>query len=282
MRKFAFVIFDIDNSIIERFSLNMIAITDPSGLGWKLKLSTIEGDVTDILTKVVQEKQAISMILNFVHQGYEKFSVLSQWLQKYLSPMTRLALEYDDGVQVRYVEGKVSELKKTEKDEYDNLACAATFTPLTPFFLNIEQTIRIQVSSIGKSYTFRYPYTYGKNRIENNEINNPYIAAVPVTDKITGAIYEPTVQLFDSAGNSYNRVQFSGVTLLEGQYIIINSAEKKIYFFDGEKLQDFTAETDPRYDTFLFAQNGISRIDINFDNPTDTGELTGSWRQYIL
>ena len=53
MRKFAFVVFDIDNSIIDRFPLDVV--TDLSGLGWRLKLSKIEGDVTDTVTKVVQE-----------------------------------------------------------------------------------------------------------------------------------------------------------------------------------------------------------------------------------
>lgn len=102
-----------------------------------------------------------------------------------------LALEYDDGVQPRYVEGKVTELKKTEKDEYNNLSCAATFTPTTPFFINIEQTISIRFSSVGKSYPFRYPYSYGKNMVENNEIDNPYLANVPVTVTIAGPIAHP-------------------------------------------------------------------------------------------
>lgn len=279
MRAFALVVFDIDNSIIDRYPLGIV--TNLSGLGWKLKLSKIEGDVSDILTKVVQEKQPVNITLNLIGRGYEKFTIFTQWVQKYSYADARLALEYDDGVQKRYVEGKLTELKKTEKDEYDNLICAAVFTPLTPFFSSIENVIKIEVSAIGKSYPFKYPYAYGKNVIENNEINNPYISPVPVTVKIHGSISNPVVQLLDENGNSYDKVQFTGVTLTDGQYIIINSSTKKIYFFNGESLQDYSAETDPNYDTFLFAKSGKSTLSINL-TPFDSGRLVGSWRQYNL
>lgn len=279
MRKFAFVVFDIENAIIERFPLDLV--TDPSGLGFKLKLSTIEGDVVDTLTRVAQEKQSINLTINFFQNGYEKYNILSQWLQKYSRPDTRMALEYDDETQPRYMEGKITELKRTEKDEYNLLACSAIFTPLTPFFSNIQNTIKIRVSSIGKSYPFKYPYSYGKSVVENNLIDNPYIADIPVTVKITGSIFEPTILLLDENGDEYSRVQFTGVTLTEDQYIVVNSSSRKIYFFDGVNLQDYSAETDPRYDTFLLAQNGVSKISVNL-GASDTGELTGSWRKYGL
>lgn len=279
MRSFAFTVFDIDNSILDRFPLDVV--TDLSGLGWRLKLSTLEGDVTDTITKVVQEKQSVGMTINLIKRGYEKFTILSQWLQKYSAPNVALALEYNDGVQVRYIEGKVTELKKIEKDEFDNLSCAATFTPTTPFFLNIEQSIRFTFSSVGKSYSFKYPYCYGKNVVENNQINNPYLAPVPVTVTLYGPISEPVVRLLDENGNSYNTVGFPGVSLQTGQYIVINSSTKKIYFFDGAEHVDYSAKTDPSGDTFLFAERGISTISVNLDT-ANQGTLVGSWRQYGL
>ena len=279
MRKFAFVVFDLENKITERFGLDLI--TDLSGLGFKLKLSTLEGDIVDTLTRVAQEKQSVGLTINFYHRGYERYTILSQWLQKHSSVESRMALEYSDGVRVRYIEGKVTNLSKAEIDEYDVLSCAATFTPLTPFFTNIENTIKIKVSNTGKCYPFRYPYSYGKNVVENNRVENTYIADIPITVKINGGISEPTILLLDENGNEYTRISFPGVNLTDKQYIIINSATRKIWFFDGATLQDFSAKTDPQYDTFLFAQRGISTISINL-TPTDTGELTGSWRQYGL
>ena len=279
MRKVAFVVFDIDNSIIDRFNLDLI--TDINGVGFKLKLSTIDGDIESIVTKVVQDKQEVKFKIHFINRSYEKSTVLEQWLEKYSTTSKRMALEYTDGVRRRYTEGKVVSLSKTEKDEYNQLVRECAFKPLTPFFSNIENTIKIKVAAVGKSYPYRYPYSYGKNVVENNEINNPYILDVPVTVKITGGLYEPTILLLDENDTEYSRIKFTGLTLSEGQYLIINSAERKIWFFNGVELQDYTAETDPSYDTFLRAKSGKSKISINL-NTSDTGELTGSWRQYGL
>ena len=279
MRKFAFVVFDIDNTILDRFSLDLV--TELSGLGFKLTLSTVNGDVENILTKVVQEKIDAKMTINFVKNSYQKSNILVQWLQKYSGADARLALEYDDGTKKRYSEGKVVQLDKSEKDEFGDLAQAATFRPLTPFFQNIQNEIKIEMAASGKSYPFRYPYAYGKNQVTNDEINNPYILDIPVTVKISGTVEHPDVQLLDEAGEAYNRVRFPDLTLQEGQYVLINSAARKIWYFDGATLVDYSAETDPSFDTFLRAKTGVSKISINFA-PSDSGILTGSWRQYSL
>ena len=283
MRKFAFVVFDTDNTILERFPLDKV--TAPSGLGWKLKLTKLEGDVVDTITKVAQDKQTVKLTINFIDRAYERYNILSQWLQKYSRVDEHIALEYDDGTHARYVEGKVTEFSKAEKDEYGRLSCSVNFTPLTPFFVNIERKITITISSKGKSYPFKYPYCYGRNEVKNNEINNPYIAPVPVTVTINGSISNPRVALVvdgEADDKAYCSVRFTGITLYDGQSIIINSARRKIYFDDGSgNLVDYSANTDPSEDTYLFAESGISRISIKFE-PSDTGSLTGSWRQYGL
>lgn len=279
MRKFALVVFDMNNSIADRFSLDIV--TELSGLGFKLKLSAIEGDIESILTKVVQEKTDAKMTINWIHNGYQKSNLFVQWLEKYSTTEARLGLEYDDGVLKRYSEGKVVQLDKTEKDEFDNLAQGMTFRPLTPFFWNIQNEITISMSATGKHYSFKYPYSYGRNEITNNVIENPYILDVPVTVKITGSITNPVIQLIDEDNVRYNRVEFDSLILTEGQYLIINSATRKIWFYNGVETVDYSAETNPSYDTFLRAKSGISKISINL-NPGDTGVLTGSWRQYGL
>jgi hypothetical protein len=279
MLKMNFVVFGTDNAIIDRLKLDLIA--NVSGVGFKLNLSTVNGDIENVLTKVVQEKQEMKFTINFINYAYEKSSLLDTWLQKYSTASTRLAIEYYDGIQYRYSEGKITVLSKGEKDEFGRLAREATFKPLTPFFTNVENVIKIKVSATGKSYPYKYPYSYGKNVVENNEINNPYILDVPITVKITGAVYEPTVMLFDENNVEYNRVKFTGVTLAQGQYIIINSAERKIYYYNGSELSDYSANTDPNYDTFLRARNGKSTISVNL-TVSDTGEMVGSWRQYGL
>lgn len=274
------MVFGIDNEIIDRFNLDII--TDIQGVGFKLKLSTIDGDIESVVTKVVQDKQDVKFKIHFINHAYIKSDIIGQWIEKYSTPGKRLALEYADGARLRYCEGKVVDLSKTEKDEYDRIIRDCVFKPLTPFFTHISNSIKIKMTSYGKSYPYHYPYSYGAAKMENNEINNPYILDVPVTVKIYGSVAEPIVQLLDENGNVYNRVSFPGITLYEDDYIIINSADRKIWRFTpagGE--EDFSPYTDPQYDTFLRAISGESKISVNFA-PTDTGELIGSWRQYGL
>lgn len=278
MRKVAFVVFDIDNSIIDRFNLDVI--TGINGVGFKLKISTIDGDIESTVTKVVQEKQSVNFKIHFINHAYEKSAILEQWIGKYSAANKRLALEYDDGLRRRYCEGKVVELKKEEKDEYSQLVRNCVFKPLTPFFSHIENTIKIHTAAKGKSYPYSYPYSYGKNIVENNMINNTYLLDVPVTITISGSVFEPDVSLLDENGQMYNRVRFPGITLLEDEYIIINSADCKIWGYTIENgLEDWTAKTDPAFDTFFRAQSGISTI---LFEQSETCFLTGSWRQYGL
>lgn len=280
MRKFAFVVFDTDNTILERFPLDKV--TAPSGLGWKLKLTKLEGDVVDTITKVAQDKQTVKLTINFIDRAYERYNILSQWLQKYSKINEHIALEYDEGTQARYVEGKVTEFSKAEKDEYGRLSCTVNFTPLTPFFVNVEREILISMSSKGKSYPFRYPYCYGRNEVKNDEIDNPYISPVPVTVTIHGSVSNPRVSLISGDGKNYCAVSFPGVTLYNGQSIVINSARRKIYFYDGlGGREEYSHKTDPAEDTFLFAESGRNRVSSKFQ-ASDTGHLTGSWRQYGL
>ena len=277
-RQFALVVFDLENKIIDKFNLNLAF--NPSGLGFKLKLSLIESDIEDILTKVVEEKKTITLRINNT-QGYNAGNILSNWIQKYTRINSRMGLEYNDTKLTRYCEGKVVELTKTELNEYSVLPQDLVFRPITPFFSNVENLIKIQMSSAGKSYTYRYPYSYGKSIIENNEINNPYIQDVPVTIRINGGISTPLVQLLGANGEVYNAVSFPSITLTDSQHIIINSADRKIWYWNGTAYQDYTQEVSPSYDTFLRAKSGKSTLSVNLQ-PTDTGNIVGSWRQYGL
>lgn len=183
MRKFALVIFDIENKIIDRFNIDLA--TDPSGLGFKLKLNLIEGEIENVITKVVGEKQDVT--INIIHKlGYGSANLFTAWIEKYSHAKYKMGLEYHDGTLCRYVEGKVVELTKTELSTFKYLQQSFVFKPITPFFINTENTIKITMASKGKCYPLKYPYFYGRNKVENNVINNTYINEVPLTVKITG------------------------------------------------------------------------------------------------
>lgn len=281
IRGYALVVLDNQDKIIDRYDLPLV--TNPTDNGFKLTLSKVSGDIEDIITKVAQQKQPIKFNVLQHKNVYAKALILSTWVQKYSKPEYRLCLEYNDTLSLKYCEGKVTALSKTERDEYGLLTQALEFTPVTPYFAKQENTINIQYSSIGKSYPYKYPYSYGINLVENNEIINPYILDIPIIITIEGAIDNPTVNLLDENGDSYAQVRFSGITLDQGEKIIINSAQHKIYKVDSlGQESDYTPEVDPQYDTFLRAQSGVSKISVNIMDSGDGFRLTGGWRQYTL
>ena len=183
---------------------------------------------------------------------------------------------------IKYCEGKVTGLAKGEKDEYGEIVQKLSFTMATPYFIKQEQTINIKLSSVGKSYPYTYPYSYGTSKIENNEINNIYILDIPLIITITGAISNPTISLMDENNKTYNTVKFTGFTLNQNEQLVINSAQRKIYKIVNGVETDMSAETDPSHDTFLRAKNGLSKIIVNTADASTGFSLTGGWRQYTL
>lgn len=281
IRSYALVIFDKQDKIIDRFNLSFV--TNPTENGFKLSLSKIASDIEDIITKVVQQKVVKKFNVIQYQQSYEKSVVLSNWIQKYSKPDFRMALEYNDTNLIKYCEGKVTSLDKTEKDEYGVLTQAMEFTPVTPYFLKQENALLIKTSTTGKKYPYKYPYMYGLNAVENNEINNPYLYDIPITITMTGPIEHPIVSLMDESGTDYTRVSFPNTVLEKDEKLVINSAQRKIYRIstDGSET-DYTPEVDPQYDTFLRARSGLSKLVVNVTEAGIGFSLIGGWRQYVL
>ncbi len=280
IRKYALVILDRQDRIIDRYNLDLV--TAPTDNGFSLDLSTISSDIEDIITKVVQKKQVITMNVIQYQNAYNKTNILANWIQKYSTAQYRMCLEYNDTTQIRYCEGKVTSLTKGEKDEFGEIIQKLSFQMTTPYFIKQEQTINIQVSSVGKKYPYTYPYSYGANKIENNEINNVYILDIPLIITIDGAISTPTISLIDNNNETYNTVKFPDFTLAVGEQLVINSAQRKIYKIVNGIETDMSAGTDPSYDTFLRAKNGICKIIVNTADAGNGFKLTGGWRQYTL
>lgn len=281
MRKYALVIMDYKDSIIDRFNLDFV--TNPTGNGFKLNVARLTSDIEDVITKVTQQKNVIKFTVNQFGRSYQKSSVLANWIQKYSKPEYVMCLEYDDGVLVRYCEGRVTSFSKDEMDVYKNLPQQLEFTQTTPFFVKRDNTITIKKSNTGKSYPFKYPYSYGTSEVQNNNIDNPYILDVPLIVVIDGAITNPTLILLDENGSEYTRVAFSSATISQNEQLVINSAQKKIYKIDSSGVKtDFYNQVNPSYDSYLRANSGNSTLSINISDASTGFKLTGSWRQYSL
>lgn len=280
MRKFALVILDDLDKVIDRYNLDLV--TQPQGLGFTLNVSFLSGDIRDVITKVSQAKNRIKFTINQYQRSYSKANSLALWVQKYSKPEYIMALEYDDGNIVRYCEGRVVSLGKTEIDTFRNLPQEFEFLQTTPFFVKRENTIVIQTSATGKSYPFKYPYAYGRYELVNNDIDNVYLLDIPLVVTIYGAIDNPTLSLVDEDNEPYKTVAFNE-TLHENERIIINSAQNKIWKIDANGVKtDYSPEVDPSYNTFLLAKGGHSKLTINSQLASTGFRLVGGWREYRL
>ena len=280
MRKFAFVVFNEEEQIIDKYNLDNVS--EINGLGFSLRMSKIDTDLEDRITKVVQEKTQISFKITHTSYGYESNSALTLFLSKNIK--NEFCLQYDNGVNTRYCGGLVTSNSFTEAlQEGGALQTTITFTPTTPFFEKIDNTIRIQRGLKGKTYPYTYPYTYGGNLIVNNEIYNSYIIDIPIIITLFGAMTNPIITLHDENGEIYNEVRFKNLDLREGEQIIINSARKKIYFKNRNgEISDMYNKIDEAYDSYLLALPLTkSKVGINL-KASDTGYLIGSRRQYQL
>jgi hypothetical protein len=289
MRKYALVILDSKDLPIDRFNLDIV--TQPKGNGFELDVSTVSSDLEDIITKVVQKKVDITFTVNQIHDSYQKSNILANWVQKYSTKDYTMVLEYDDGTgNLRYCGGKVIKLEKNEKTYQNVLLQNLTFRQTTPFFFVKKNAIAIRVVNYGKYYPFKYPYSYGSNIVENNEITNPYLLEVPIIIMIGGVIQDPFIKLMDENGVVYNQVLIED-RVESNETLIINSAQRKIikYIYTDDTKRVLQSQVDvvnlvsPLYDTFLRAKNGTSSISINMLDDTDERfNLIGSWRQYTL
>lgn len=281
IRAYALVILDRQDKIIDRFNLPLV--TNPTENGFKLSLSKISSDIEDIITKVVQQKTVKKFNVIQYQNSYEKSSVLSNWIQKYSKTDFRMALEYNDTNLIKYCEGKVTSLDKTEKDEYGVLTQAMEFTPVTPYFLKQENALILKSSNVGKKYPYKYPYMYGTSTVENNKVDNPYLYDIPVIVTLTGPIEHPAVSLADENDESYAKVSFPNIDLAQGEKLVINSAQRKIYKIATNGTEtDYVPEVDPQFDTFLRARSGVSKLIVNTPDAGIGFSLVGGWRQYVL
>ena len=293
MRSYALVVLDktdkiptsqnlLDNG---RYPLNIV--TNPTGNGFDLGIDNIESLLEDSITKISHKKGKISFVVNQIGESYQLATLLSSWIQKWtykcLKGEYQMALEYKDGTgRIRYINGYVTGLEKTEKTYRNVLLQRLEFETTGHFYQRRETPITIKQSEVGKSYPYKYPYNYGDTTATNNVITNDYLEEVPVTIVINGRITNPMVELFDEEGNSYNKVQVN-VDVQQGETLVINSTKRKIYKIDTTgKEVDMVTEVDPEFDTYLYAKVGTSTLNANISSAGTGFKLTGVWRQYEL
>ena len=282
VRTFALVIVDDFDKEIDRYNLDYAEI--PKNLGFELEFTTLESRLTTYFTSAREKKTPITLNLNFLPPGaYSKVNAVRQFVQQHINH--RIVFEYNDTVMTKNWEGKIQKLSQEELADWGGLVCPISFLPGTPKYVRKDNVITIQRTATGKNYPFKYPYSYGVNRIENNIINNTYFDEIPLRIILYGVMNDPQVSLQDAAtGEVYSSVRFNNLHIAENEHLVIDAIQSKVLLYRGGKYisaYDFI-DKGSSLDSFLFAKEGtVSKVVIAL-NLDESGYLKASYRQYTL
>ena len=283
IRSFAIVIVDDFDQEIDRFNLDYA--DTPKNLGFELEFTTLESRLTTYFTSAREKKLPTTLNLNFLPpNAYQKVNAFRRFVQKYTT--SRMVFEYDDTTtEIKNWEGKVQKLVQEELTDWGGLVCPITFIPGTPKYEKKDNTIIVFQSSIGKSYPFRYPYSYGRSLMENNSIVNTYFDDLPLRVTLYGYMTNPQIMLQDSnTGEIYSTVRLDNITIQEGDHIVIDAIQSKVLLYHNGKyssVYDYVSK-EAELDSFLYARASCtSNVIINL-SPSETGYLKASYRQYTL
>lgn len=284
VRKFALVVIDDFDREVDRFELDFAEA--PKNLGFELEFTTLESRLTTIFTSAKEKKLPTILNLNFLPpNAYNKVNLFKRFVQRYLSH--HMVFEYNDTTEIKNWEGKIQKLGQEELTDWGGLVCPIAFLPATPKYLRKDNTIRIQYSSIGKSYPFKYPYAYGKNLIENNLIDNIYFQEIPLRVYLYGKMSNPHLSLAEFSGDElipYTQVRFENLYIQESEHLVIDAIRSKVLLWRNGAYQsayDYISKQS-NLDTFLYAKGGVCSKLILATNVQETGYLVASYRQYTL
>ena len=283
IRKFALVIVDDFDNEIDRFNLDYA--DTPKNLGFELEFTTLESRLTTYFTSAREKKLATTLNLNFLPpNAYEKANAFKRFVQKYINQ--RMIFEYNDTTsEIKNWEGKVQKFGQDELNEYKTLVCPISFLPATPKYIRKDNVITIRPATIGKSYPFKYPYSYGKSTVENNIVVNNYFDELPLRVTIFGEMNNPQISLQDiNTGEVYSTVRFENLYIIEGEELIIDAIQSKVLIKRNgivSSAYDYLSK-DANLVSFLYAKaNTTSKVVIAL-NSGENGYLKASYRQYTL
>ena len=283
IRKFALVIVDDFDKEIDRFNLDYA--DTPKNLGFELEFTTLESRLTTYFTSAREKKLPVTLNLNFLRpNAYEKANAFKRFVQKYINQ--RMVFEYNDTTsEIKNWEGKIQKFGQDELNEYKTLVCPISFLPATPKYIKKDNVITIRPATKGKSYPFKYPYSYGRSTVENNILTNNYFDEIPLRVHIYGAMNNPQISLQDtSTGEVYSTVRFENLYVAEGEELIIDAIKTKVLLNRNGVLTsayDYLSK-EASINSFLHAKaNTTSKVIINL-NAQESGYLKASYRQYTL
>lgn len=282
IRKFALLI--VDDFDIEQIRIPLDWVDTPRNLGFELEFTTLESRLTTYFTSAREKKTPITLNLYFLNpNAYSKANTFKRVVQANINK--RMVLEYNDTNEIKYWEGKIQKFQQDELDQFKTLICPISFLPATPKYKLKNNVITIRPATTGKSYPFKYPYSYGRSIVENSIFENTYFDEIPLRVIIYGAMNNPQISLQNTETNeTYSTVRFENLYVAEGEELIIDAINSKVLIKRNGVLTsayDYLVK-DASLDSFLYAKaNTTSKVLIGL-NPLENGYLKASYRQYTL
>lgn len=288
-----------NGSVVSRPSFDFIKM--PSGIGFKQKLETVNGETIDYVISQAMEKKQIKLQLAWKGKdGYAKFQSFSTWIANYFNVETyHIRFSYKIGAMRRFVEVAVVDLE-LEGRQGNFVSAQITLQPLTPFYEEYDGSFTLVMdTNTGKIYNYTYPYIYGGGAFSgDNAIINDYLKPLPLKITLKGPMDTPYVSIArinedDTVeSNPYLRVQFaSGFSIDDDEEVVIDAFNNKVYLNkyelddDGNRIRlisttDVFNYIDKTYDSFLFANPGRSRIAASLD--TSSSECRVTYVRYVV
>lgn len=280
MRKFKLLAYNDDRVLLAEYLFP--ETTNPSGLGFKQKIETIQTSTVDYVALQQIEKSDIKLSLNFVDPGAtQNMNIFRAWLGRYIK--RKNVLYYDDGNVERWIDVGVREFDISEKEAGVH-PVNLTLKTLSPWYQMKSKMFIVTVGTASKTYPYAYPYAYGGGILNDAAFENSFFENIPLKVRIYGPVVDPFVSLRFN-GTIYNTVSFNGKTLAEGEILEIDALSSRILFYtseDDDAPEDYYNELDKTHDTFLYAVPGENEVVANLDQNEPDAKIVISYVQYLV
>lgn len=288
-----------NGSIVSRPIIDFIKM--PSGIGFKQKLETVDGDTIDYIINQTIQKKTIKLQLAWKgRDAYAKYQAFGTWIANYFNVEEyHIRFSYKLGEMRRFVDVAAIDLELEGRDG-NYVSATLTLQPLTPFYEEYDGSFTLVMdTNSGKIYNYTYPYIYGGGAFSgDNAIINNFLKPLPLKITLKGPMTTPYVSISkineDNTveTNPYLRVQFAnGFSIDEDEEVVIDAFNNKVYLNkyelddQGNRIRlisttDVFNSIDKAYNSFLFANPGRSRIASSLD--TEESECRVTYVRYVL
>lgn len=265
--------FNLTNALGETWDLqqnNVCFFAEPDGLGWVDNTEYVRAGNNYAALELQWEQRELEGTIFFLNKPYEYYLEFTKFARR-----VPLTMEYMTGAGMTYkVRCRLSEIEKSEINEYHVLECPVTFKALGPFYKPVAVYNAGEASTVGKTYDYTYDYTYSDNIGESITIMSDAVGDSPCKVTIYGPCTNPVWRHYVNGelyatGSMTGEVASGDVLVIDSTSLPYSVTERDLagnLIADRYQLCDFGTER------FFFLQYGTNVINISHSS-TETCAL---------